>query len=105
MRVHLKRAACLGGYDYKQGHHEMPDSVASHWFFLALVASGSALITGAPASKPVAVDEEKLKADPEPEMVAKPLASPVFEEAPVVEEQASEEIEEQAPVKKSKKRK
>ncbi len=54
MRIELKRAASLAGHDYQAGKHEVPDSVASHWFFLALVANGKAVVLeAAKAAAPV----------------------------------------------------
>ncbi len=56
MKVHLKRAAHLGGHDYKIGVHEIPDELVKHWFFLALHNNGDvAIVSGPKEETPVEV--------------------------------------------------
>lgn len=40
MKVLFKHPRSLGGVDYPKGTHEVPDSEANHWYFLALVQNG-----------------------------------------------------------------
>lgn len=48
MRIKLHRAAAFGKQDYPCGTHEIPDSFASHWFFVAMVKSGEIEVLDAP---------------------------------------------------------
>lgn len=57
MKVQVLRPVCFDKVDYPVGIHEMPDQLASHWYFLALVANGSAFIVEAPAG--AAISKEK----------------------------------------------
>ena len=65
MKVRLKRPVKLEGKLYTLGVHDIPDGVADHWFFKALVKSHDALVLEEPAPTPApAVIEE-----PKPEAV------------------------------------
>lgn len=69
MKIKLSQAAHLGGLDHKPGVHELPDHVASEWFFLALKTNGKILILEAPAEVEVveAIEDEATKAPSEDE--------------------------------------
>lgn len=55
MKVNFKMPRSLDGVDYKKGTHEVPDSLAKHWYLLAMIQNGVASIVEAPgAVKPQA---------------------------------------------------
>lgn len=83
MKVNLKRQVKLDGHVYRIGIQEIPDEVAGHWFFLALVSNGEALVMEAPkkASKAAAVE---VKAEPKEEL---PFVEQTLEEQPKAKEE------------------
>lgn len=50
MKVKFKGPVAVDGVDYNAGEHEFADSYASHWYILALIANGKALVTDLPKS-------------------------------------------------------
>lgn len=72
MKVQFKMPRSLDGVNYSKGVHEVPDSLASHWYFLAMIQNGVAVILEAAGKK-----------QPEAPMVPeKPIEKP--EETPSV---------------------
>lgn len=71
MLVKFKHPVSLDGIDFKAGQQEVPDHFKKHWYFLALVNNGSAMVVGSEKK------EEPVKAEkPAP---SKPVANPVKE--------------------------
>lgn len=96
MKVQLKRAAHLGGHDYAKGVHELPDSLASHWFFLALQVDGHAVMLEEP--KKIAIDPPMVEEAP-------PAAEEILEEDFRDEgDMAEEKVESVSPGKKKKRK-
>lgn len=44
MKIQFKMPRSLDGVNYSKGIHEVPDSLSKHWYFLALVQNGDAVI-------------------------------------------------------------
>lgn len=64
MKVNFKQPRSIGGVDYRKGIHEVPDSFSGHWYLLACIQNGSALIVEAPSAKsaiPVKIQIEDSK--------------------------------------------
>jgi hypothetical protein len=63
MKVKFLVPRSLDGYDYAKGEQEVPDSLAGHWYLLALIQNGDALVVVGPAEvkpvKPVKPVEQK----------------------------------------------
>lgn len=49
MKVNFKVPRSLDGVNYPKGIHTIPDSLASHWYFLAMVQNGNAVVLEAPS--------------------------------------------------------
>ena len=49
MKVKFKQPRCIDGVDYYVGVCDVPDKIASHWYFLAAVANGVAVVVEAPS--------------------------------------------------------
>lgn len=60
MKVELKVPSIFNKHHYVPGIHEVPDELAGHWYFLALVANGKVKVLKGP-KKAVAVDGDDSK--------------------------------------------
>lgn len=70
MKVRFLSPASIDGISYVKGEHELDDSLSIHWYLLALVGDGKAVITEKPfrpVQKPVL---EPHKYIPPPEKLA-----------------------------------
>lgn len=57
MKIKFNKPRAMGGVDYKAGTHEVPDHVASHWYFLACESNGDIMVLeAAKNSLPVGVN-------------------------------------------------
>ncbi len=74
MKVLFKRPREIDGVLYTKGTHEVPDETATHWFFLAIVQNGVAVILEGPKGKKVesslSRSTKDTKPTPVPEVVS-----------------------------------
>lgn len=116
MKVNFKVPRAIDGVTYSKGVHEVPDSLRSHWYFLALLGnseamlvSNSARVTGEKVTRadppikqpaPKVFDEKKSKAkakDEEP-----PADDEIIDEPAPAEPAAETKAVKAARVKKEK---
>lgn len=82
MKVLFKHPRCIDGVDYHKGEHVLPDSLASHWYFLACVANNAATITEAPEPEPPVEDDEDSLSDSDDPYESDSEEEPIKEKKP-----------------------
>lgn len=60
MKIDFKHETRLDGHPYPRGVNEIPDTYKDHWYILALIKTGGAKLTEAPAPARAPVDPSLL---------------------------------------------